>query len=503
MKHTMFIIAFWLLAMSPAQAFDFSRVAESRAVEREISPIRYWDAVPAERGDTVSHYCQAFLRERPIAGVGIYDCVDLVSPLNGITNRDQYRTIQIGQLIWLPSPRNTAADMVGRHSMRFALAETTGDAQALANNPLGMARSLLQALEQLKATDARLAALETRHVKAVDVPALLEQALRDSEVLRGMRAADTEAMKAYVDAQLANRSTTADLTEAAVNRLIAAALADAGLPQSAIDTIETAVDNALSEYNQRLTAVETQLADTRAELTAKADQSVVSDLSNQVANLASDIDGRFDAVNNQLDQLPRATSSWVNRNFWWVLAAFALVILALMLSGLLWWRKTQRGEVHEVQSQVRHEQTGLTATYEKATSAETKADEAHVLAGRALQEARVATNLGLPDGWVLIGDMPTQADIDTLNDGEKLTLRFKHETKDDRQAVFTMAKKSLPGPDGNMVDGLTVSGIAGLVKPIAAKPLNMIGKVRNGINSNKFVGVDKDSNTAGPKSTAA
>ena len=153
---------------------------------------------------------------------------------------------------------------------------------------------------------------------------------------------------------------------------------------------------------------------------------------------------------------------------------------------------------------------GLNKVKKAAESAKTaagdamkRANQAHGLGASAMQTARVATDLGLPDGWQLIGDLPTEKDVRTLNTGDSVILRFCHETKGEQQATFTMAKGSIQGPDGNMVDGLFVAGISDLVKPIAVSVNSMIGKVRKGINSNKFVGVTADGKTCGPTSVAA
>ena len=158
--------------------------------------------------------------------------------------------------------------------------------------------------------------------------------------------------------------------------------------------------------------------------------------------------------------------------------------------------------LRELRGKVENKATGLAAAHRGVEDVKASTEQGFKRATRALQEARVATNLGLPDDWQLLGDLPTSERLRLLKDGESVSLRFLHETKGEQRVVFTMAKGSLQGPDGNMVDGLRVAGISGLVKPIAVNVNNMIGKVRKGINSNKFVGVDADGKTRQPAKAA-
>lgn len=207
------------------------------------------------------------------------------------------------------------------------------------------------------------------------------------------------------------------------------------------------------------------------------------------------------------DPAPTNAGFW-DQPFWATVSlvpglVWAIAMASIALALLYMWIKPLR-------AQVGHQQTGLEATYKKAESAadaagkaQDRADQAHTLAAKAAQEARVATNLGLPDDWQLIGDLPSDKEVRELKNDQSVTLRFRHETKGERQARFVMAKGSIQGRDGNFVDGLQVAGISGLIKPIKVGVGNMIGKVRKGINSNRFVGIDAEGKTAGPTALSA
>jgi|GEM_PF-5280922 len=123
-------------------------------------------------------------------------------------------------------------------------------------------------------------------------------------------------------------------------------------------------------------------------------------------------------------------------------------------------------------------------------------ESTHKLAAAAMQTARVSLDLGLPADWTLIGDLPSQKDVDDLKpEDDPIALRFTHPDRGDRTVTFAKREGVLDNGQGGMKAGLEVQGIATVTKPIAVRVSNMVGKVRNGIKGNHLVGVDENGKT--------
>lgn len=278
------------------------------------------------------------------------------------------------------------------------------------------------------------------------------------------------------------------------------------------------IDDLVAAHLARLEAVE------RA-----ANTTAIGDLGERITAVDTTLNSRLTAVEDNLTVLGFSLKTVG-------LAIVVLFILAMAAGGFLLRRKNSRTEdenirlikvvlgavteavesrlvaveadgvrIGDLEQRTTHTEAMLERVSDVANGATHAAAGAHDLAARATREARVATNLGLPDDWQLIGELPSDKEVWALEDGQSVTLRFLHETKGERHAVFTMVKGSIQGPDGNMVDGLRVTGIRGLMKPIAVYVYNMVGKVRNAIKLNKFDGadVDEDHETAGPTALSA
>lgn len=306
------------------------------------------------------------------------------------------------------------------------------------------------------------------------------------------------------------------VSEAQVESVVAQALTELDLVSPT--EMSAAIESALTEVQGQVSTLETQVSNLQDELRSLRSETSLSPEAYAEAAIAiardlglseTDVDRVVQTALNDLDLVtPDDMSEAINETLdergygnrvtapqepivvygyeipTWMLwgALTVLGVLTLLLLGLKTFMDRRRSK-------------GFS---NRLGSVETKAGEAHELATGAAQAARVAINLGLPDDWQLIGDLPTQDEVKGLDQDQSVTLRFFHETKGERKVIFTMAKGSIQNPDGNMVDGLLVAGISGLVKPIAVNVNNMVGKVRKGINSNKFVGVDAEGKTKGP-----
>lgn len=268
------------------------------------------------------------------------------------------------------------------------------------------------------------------------------------------------------------------------------------------------MDGNIEELVSRLDAVEqTNIAQDRRlediEGAIENQSGRLDDVENFVTPLEEELGGQsleefvVDRVGSaQLTTTPLA--SWLTGWPWWVPLAVILAVILLIIALVRRSKSKQKdlkspqyatkADFESLKGKVEDEKTGLAAAH-------VKIDKTHDLASKAAQESRVATNLNLPDGWTLIGDLPTQAGLDDLDEGDSITMRFLHEKKGERKAVFTKASGAIKNAEGNMVAGLKVAGITGLTKPIALRVTNMIGKVRNGIKSNHFVGVDDKGQT--------
>lgn len=122
-------------------------------------------------------------------------------------------------------------------------------------------------------------------------------------------------------------------------------------------------------------------------------------------------------------------------------------------------------------------------------------DHANELAAQALMTSTVALNLNLPEGWRLIGDLPTQNELDNLNAGESVDLtlgKFDEQgAQSEKRTVRFTKQDGVFVRDGNQIPGLVVEGIKDQKRPIAVRPTNLIAKVRNALQANKLTGIDE------------
>ena len=301
-----------------------------------------------------------------------------------------------------------------------------------------------------------------------------------------------------VNATQTNKLTTLETSDGEQNTQLNNLSSELGTLTGQIDTVSGNLDPILKEIGDDSTLtkfVDGRIATAVPETSPQRTNDEINDLINQ--NLVNN-QLLIENENGKLVPVDSGTQPPVADNSipWW----YWLVGL-LILAVLVWliWRKRKKyatqDDFNSLKGKVEDKESGLVAVHATAGEAYKLADRAHKLAGQASQEARVATNLNLPDGWTLIGDLPSNADLENLDDGDAVTLRFRHEDKGERKAVFTKASGVIKNAEGNMVAGLYVTGITGLTKPIALRVTNMIGKVRNGIKSNHFVGVDDKGQT--------
>ena len=156
-------------------------------------------------------------------------------------------------------------------------------------------------------------------------------------------------------------------------------------------------------------------------------------------------DGRYQVKGVGGTNYPFLFSLW-----WWVL----MIALGLSLIGLVLWALVNR-----------------------------KANQSKELAVKAMNKATTAMQLGLPAGWEPVGDLPTQADLDALSEGESVTVRFVHDDETKEAVEFTSLQDAFPQNTGKRRKGLLVSGDATSTKPVACRVGMMVRECRKALEA--------------------
>lgn len=451
-------------------------------VSAELSAVPLWTVVSngSNPDAAPSTWCNAWVPAKGIAGWTLDDCVLSITEVSAAIydyqlpadRRQWYR-------FWSTRPSNfvyLVPSFAADQAVMLARAEADGGTDEMVDDPTRLAELFREELTQLRedltilqgdvGTMAEamgemsqdIKTLKDTSVAKTDVPGLVDDALRDSGALRDIRASDKEAVEVYVAEQLAALPET--LSQDDVTGLIETAMANLGIPQAVIDT---AVATAMDEFETRLNDVEALAKDNFETLKNKADQSAVDDLSDRVG-----------AVEKGLNDLQgsSSTSVWGIPAPTWL--ALLLSVLALIGVGLLAKRKSSKNDLSAVTTTADEAKKKAQSAEDKAGEAQKTADKAHDLAARASQEVRMI-NFNLPDGWQPVGNFPTKEEVEAVPPARTISLRFWHDSGEEREFVFTKVEKAFKDGGGNMRDGLKP---AHADKPIAARPLKMLGSCR-------------------------
>lgn len=305
-----------LLCAAPAFAFDFEKSGKEVVLPAETSAISTWVSVPAQKGDTVWEYCDQFLRDKRVIDIiSTYQCSETAMSANGFTSWNDFRSIQIGQLVVLPSPQNDGAAI-------------RAQAVPLGDNPMGLASEIRRLAIADDAITARLRTLETAQMSLSERLLLIEN-IRQNVVATGVDPQVFADAMATINARI--DMLPAGVTVDTVTTMIAQTLVTAGMSPG---LVQTTVDASLSPIVSRLTALEDQqsrLVDDVAELYKRtsAIDSVVAgkvDRDELTATVNDLVDQKLDSVQ---------AKAMIENPWWWVpigLAAVALVfgIVALV-----------------------------------------------------------------------------------------------------------------------------------------------------------------------------
>jgi hypothetical protein len=321
------------LLSNAAAAFDFSRSGEEIMLPAETSAVEKWQFVPAERGDTVWDYCDSFLRTKGVADIiSTYQCSQTAMGANGFTGWNDFRSIQIGQLVLLPSPLNDPTSIRARFN---------GD--ELGDNPMGMASEIRRLAIADDAITARLLALETTQLSSDDVQNLITGAL-SGLASNGVDKKTLDAAIAGVNARINGLN---GVTANQVSSMLTTSLLSANIPS---ETVMKAIDTSLASLSKRLSAVEAGQARLNEEMGV---------LSQNAATMADNLAGKVNtsvynekigAIEASINDLKGVTTDDVTQmiderlldSVWWRNLVFGLSALALLLCGALFWVKQSK-----------------------------------------------------------------------------------------------------------------------------------------------------------------
>lgn len=462
-----------------AVAFDFSKAGKEVVLPEQTSAVPNWVFVPAERGDTVWDYCTQFLRDKRVTGISAYQCSETAMDANGFTSWNDFKSIQIGQMVLLPSPDNDSALIQTRATL-------------MGENPMGLASAIRRLAIADDAITARLVVLETTQLSRVDVEVLVKQVVASATSMgvgSNTLAAAIDGVNARID------GLTTGVTADVVSAMIADALLSANVPAS---SVSGAISDGLLSLNTRLTAVEVEQARLGDSLTATIARTAANEesLGNKVdtGTLAAAID----AVNARIDGLPvtvvttgdgakvvdERLAELGDSTFWNYF--LLLMFFCFLVVFFLWWVLSKKEIEQALSAAVSKSDSALSTMGEAVTSVNNRVDKLDktveetvsvidsrvksldktvTAASEATNKVRIAVQkagikaetahlLAQNNFDAIYGLMPQQAfpslsELDAIKFGESLVLAFESQRKTHYLSII------------RDTDGLAIEGLVG------------------------------------------
>jgi len=361
----------------PAAAFDFSQAGTEIVLPAETSAISIWVSVPAQRGDTVSNYCYKFLRERAALDIiSTYQCSKTAMDVNGFVSWNDFKSIQIGQLVMLPSPKNDAAVMRAR-------------APALGPNPMGLASEIRRLAIADDEITARLVVLETSQLSPANVQVLINTAVQAGATA----GVDPLVFDAAIAALNIRIDSLGGVTANEVSQMLSTTMQNAGLSQT---KVLQAIDEGMMSLDSRLKAVERGQLLTNEAVNAVTNRTAAVELALDGKVNTTDLAEEIKAVNDRINGLPEATSGLtvdevtqlvdvrVKQLDTWFYGILGVSLLALALGLFLWWNKLSKkaatGEMEAIDAKVTGRIDEEVKSFKNAVSEAQTATEAAIKA---------------------------------------------------------------------------------------------------------------------------